>query len=148
MSTLKQRIQQDVIQAMKQGEKEKLTTLRMLAAAIKQIEIDERIELEDARVIAVIQKMIKQRQEAFKQYQDANRPELAEKEQKEIVIIEPYLPQMLSEAELNTLIQEAIEASDASSMKDMGKVIGFVKSKAKGCADMAMVSKIVKQKLS
>ena len=148
MSTLKQRIQQDVIQAMKQGEKEKLTTLRMLAAAIKQIEIDERIELEDARVIAVIQKMIKQRQEAFKQYQDANRPELAEKEQKEIVIIEPYLPQMLSEAELNTLIQEAIEASDASSMKDMGKVIGFVKSKAKGCADMAVVSKIVKQKLS
>ena len=148
MSTLKQRIQQDVIQAMKQGEKEKLTTLRMLAAAIKQIEIDERIELEDARVIAVIQKMIKQRQEAFKQYQDANRPELAEKEQKEIVIIEPYLPQMLSEAELDTLIQEAIEASDASSMKDMGKVIGFVKSKAKGCADMAMVSKIVKQKLS
>ena len=148
MSTLKQRIQQDVIQAMKQGEKEKLTTLRMLAAAIKQIEIDERIELEDARVIAVIQKMIKQRQEAFKQYQDANRPELAEKEQKEIVIIEPYLPQMLSEAELDTLIQEAIEASDASSMKDMGKVIGFVKSKAKGCADMAVVSKIVKQKLS
>ena len=148
MSTLKQRIRQDVIQAMKQGEKEKLTTLRMLAAAIKQIEIDERIELEDARVIAVIQKMIKQRQEAFKQYQDANRPELAEKEQKEIVIIEPYLPQMLSEAELDTLIQEAIEASDASSMKDMGKVIGFVKSKAKGCADMAVVSKIVKQKLS
>ncbi len=148
MSTLKQRIQQDVIQAMKQGEKEKLTTLRMLAAAIKQIEIDERIELEDARVIAVIQKMIKQRQEAFKQYQDANRPELAEKEQKEIVIIEPYLPQMLSEAELDTLIQEAIEASDASSMKDMGKVIGFVKTKAKGCADMAVVSKIVKQKLS
>ncbi|EGV51567.1 glutamyl-tRNA amidotransferase [Candidatus Endoriftia persephone str. Guaymas] len=145
---LKQRIQDDVKAAMKAREKQRLGTLRLITAAIKQREVDERIELDDDQVLAILEKMIKQRRDSIAQYQQAGRDELAAQEQSEIEIIQDYMPEGLSTEEINSLIEEAIASSGASAMKDMGKVMGQLKPKMQGRADMGQVSALVKQKLS
>ncbi|MDX1455046.1 MAG: GatB/YqeY domain-containing protein [Gammaproteobacteria bacterium] len=145
--SLKETILNDVKTAMKAGEKDKLGVLRMLTAAIKQREVDERIELDDTQVLAIVEKSIKQRKESIKQYVDGGRQELADKEQAEIDILQPYLPEQLSAEELGKLVDEAIAASGASEMKDMGKVMGQLKPKIQGKADMGDVSAMVKAKL-
>lgn len=146
--SLKDRIGNDVKDAMRAKDRARLTTLRMLQAAIKQREVDERIELDDAAVLAIIEKQIKQRREAAQQYSDAGRDELAQAEQAEIAIFEPYLPEQLSEAEIDAAIAQAIEASGASGMADMGKVMGQLKPQLQGKADMGQVSGRVKAQLS
>lgn len=146
--SLKQRIATDVKDAMRAKDKARLTTLRMLQAAIKQREVDERIELDDAAVLAIIEKQIKQRREAAQQYSDAGRDELAQAELAEISIIEPYLPEQLSGAEIDAAIEQAIEATGASGMADMGKVMGQLKPQLQGKADMGQVSGRVKARLS
>lgn len=150
MSTegLKDRIKADMITAMKAKDKDHLGLIRMLQAAIKQKEIDERILLDDTAVIAVIEKMIKQRRESAKQYEDGHRPELAAKEIQEIHLLETYMPNPLSENELNALIKETIDSMQASSIKDMGKVMNALKSHVQGRANMTDVSHKIKQFLS
>ncbi|MDX1497210.1 MAG: GatB/YqeY domain-containing protein [Salinisphaeraceae bacterium] len=146
--SLKDRIATDVKDAMRAKDKARLTTLRLLQAAIKQREVDERIELDDAAVVAIVEKQIKQRREAAQQYSDAGRDELAQAEQEEIAIFEPYLPEQLSDAEVDAAIAQAIEATGASGMADMGKVMGQLKPQLQGKADMGQVSGRVKAKLS
>jgi uncharacterized protein YqeY len=147
MSTLKERVTEDMKTAMRAGDKERLGTIRMLQAAIKQREVDERIVLDDAQVLAAIEKMIKQRKEAISQFEQGGRADLAAKEQSEIEQLQVYLPAQLSAAEVDTLIQEAIAATGAASIKDMGKVMGIVKTKAAGRADMGAVSARIKAAL-
>ena len=142
--TLKERITEDMKAAMRASEKERLSTIRMVQAAIKQREVDERITLDDAQVIAVLEKMVKQRRESIAQFELGGRVDLADKEKTEIELLQAYLPEQLSATELDVLIREAIAASGASSMKDMGKVIGAVKAKAAGRADMGAVSARIK----
>ncbi|HKL54203.1 MAG TPA: GatB/YqeY domain-containing protein [Wenzhouxiangellaceae bacterium] len=144
---LKQQINDQVKQAMKGGEKARLKVLRMLTAAIKQKEIDERIELDDAEVLAVIDKQIKQRRESIEQYSAGGRPELAEAEQAEIDILSDFLPEQLTDEELEAMIVAAIAATGAESMADMGKVMGQLKPKVQGRADMKQVSAAVRAKL-
>lgn len=146
--SLKQTINDQVKQAMKAGEKDRVKVLRLLTAAIKQREVDERIELDDAQVLAVIDKMVKQRRESIEQYTAGNRPELAAAEQAEIDILAEFLPEPLSEQELNAMIDQAIEASGASQMSDMGKVMGQLKPKVQGRADMKQVSAAVRARLA
>lgn len=146
--TLKERITEDMKSALRAGEKERLSTIRLALAAIKQREVDERITLDDGQVLAVLEKMIKQRREAITQFQAGGRADLVAKESAEISILEAYLPARLSAAELDTLIANAITATGASSPKDMGKVIALVKSQAQGRADMGAVSARVKEKLA
>jgi len=148
MSALKDRITGDMKAAMKGGDKPRLGVIRLILAAIKQIEVDERIELDDARVLSVLDKMVKQRRDSITQYENAGRTELADQEKFEIGIIQEYLPQQLTEAEIANLIDEAMEATGASSMKDMGKLMGMLKPKLQGRADMGAVSAQIKQKLS
>ncbi|MEM7054658.1 MAG: GatB/YqeY domain-containing protein [Pseudomonadota bacterium] len=145
---LKSQIQNDVKQAMKAGDKARVKVLRMLTAAIKQREIDERIELDDTQVLAVIDKMVKQRRESIAQYQAGNRPELAEVEQAEIDVLADFLPAPLSEDELNALIDDAIAATGASAMSDMGPVMGKLKPQVQGRADMKQVSAAVRAQLA
>jgi uncharacterized protein YqeY len=145
---LKQQILDDVKAAMKAKEKDRLGTLRLITAAIKQREVDERIDLDDTQVLAILEKMIKQRRDSIKQYQSAGRQELAEQEQREIAIIETYMPAGLSEEEVAAMIDTAITESNASGMQDMGKVMGLLKAQMQGRADMGKVSGLVKQKLS
>ena len=133
---------------MRAGEKERLGTIRLVLAAIKQREVDERITLDDTQVLSVLEKMIKQRKEAITQFESGGRADLVAKEQAELNVLQTYLPAQLSEAEVDTLIAEAIAATGANSIKDMGKVMGIVKAKAQGKADMASVSARIKQKLS
>ncbi len=133
--------------ALKGGEKERLVTIRMLLAAIQQREVDERIELNDVQIIGVAEKLIKQRREAADLYRKAEREELAAKEESEILILQAYLPEPLGEAELATLIDEVIRESGASSIKDMGQVMGQIKARAQGRADMAKVSQQVRARL-
>ncbi len=133
---------------MKSGDKARLGTIRMILAAIKQIEVDERIELDDNRIIAVLDKMLKQRRESIRQYRDANRQDLAEIEEAEIQIIQDFLPQALSTEEIQQMIEQAIAETGASSIKDMGKVMGILKPKMQGRADMAIVSAQIKTALS
>jgi uncharacterized protein YqeY len=133
--------------AMRAGEKERLGTIRMITAAIKQREVDERISLDDAQVLSVLEKMIKQRKESLVQFQAGNRPDLAAKESGEIDLLQAYLPPPLAEAEIDALIGEAINTTGALSVKDMGKVMGIVKGKAAGRADMALVGAKIKAKL-
>ncbi len=133
--------------AMRSGEKERLGVIRMITAAIKQREVDERISLDDAQVLSVLEKMIKQRKESLVQFQAGNRQDLADKEAGEITLLQGYLPSQLSDAELDVLIVEAIAATGASSIKDMGKVMGIIKGKAQGRADMAAVGAKIKAKL-
>lgn len=145
---LKERITTDMKDAMRGGDKARLGVIRMLQAEIKQREVDSREELDDAAITAVIEKMVKQRRESEKQYNEGGRPELAEKEAAEIVVLQTYLPEPLSDAELDALIDEVVAATGASSMQDMGKVMGQVKAKAAGRADMGSVSGKVKARLS
>jgi uncharacterized protein YqeY len=145
--TLKERINEDMKAAMRASDKERLSTIRMAQAAIKQREVDERTTLDDAQVIAVIEKMVKQRRESIAQFEQGGRPDLAAKEAGEIELLQGYLPAPLSEAELDSVIKEAIAASGASSIKDMGKVMAAVKAKAAGRADMGAVSARIKASL-
>jgi hypothetical protein len=145
---LKDRITEDMKTAMKAGERERLGTIRLALAAIKQREVDERITLDDTQVLAVLEKMIKQRREAITQFQTGGRADLVAKETAEIGVLQGYLPAQMSEAELDALIAQSIAASGATSLKDMGKVMALVKPKAQGRADMGAVSARIKQKLS
>ena len=147
-ASLKERITEDMKSAMRAGEKERLGTIRMLQAAIKQREVDERVMLDDAQVLAVVEKMLKQRKESIAQFEQGNRPDLAAKEQAEIELLVVYLPAQLTDAEVDTLIQEAIASTGAASVKDMGKVMGVVKAKAAGKTDMGAVSARIKAALS
>jgi len=146
--TLKERITEDMKAAMRASEKERLLTIRMVQAAIKQREVDERVVLDDAQVIAVLEKMVKQRRESIAAFEQGGRADLAEKEKIEIALLQVYLPTQLSAAEVDALIKEAIASTGATSMKDMGKVMGAVKAKAAGRADMGAVSASIKAALS
>ncbi|HJS89358.1 MAG TPA: GatB/YqeY domain-containing protein [Steroidobacteraceae bacterium] len=146
--TLKERITEDMKSAMRAGEKERLGTIRLALAAIKQREVDERITLDDGQVLAVLEKMIKQRKEAITQFQAGGRADLVAKESAEVSLLEAYLPARLSDAELDALIAGAIASTGATSAKDMGKVMALVKSQAQGRADMGVVSARVKEKLA
>jgi uncharacterized protein YqeY len=144
---LRDRITEDMKTAMRSGEKERLGTIRLALAAIKQREVDERITLDDTQVLAVLEKMIKQRREAIVQFESGKRADLVAKEGAEIAVLQAYLPAQMSESELDALIADAIKATGATSVKDMGKVMGFVKPKAQGKADMGALSARIKQKL-
>ena len=146
--SLKNQLLDDIKQAMRSGEKSRLTTLRMASAAVKQREVDERIEADDSVVLGVIEKMIKQRRESAEQYRAGNRPELAETEEAEIEILEPYLPEALSEAEINDQIDEAIAATGADGMQAMGAVMARLKPQLQGRADMKTVSGLVRARLA
>jgi uncharacterized protein YqeY len=146
--SLKERITDDMKAAMRSGEKERLGVIRMITSAIKQREVDERITLDDAQVLSVLEKMIKQRKESLVQFQAGNRQDLVDKESAEITLLQGYLPAQLSDSELDTLIEEAITATGASSIKDMGKVMGLIKGKAQGRADMGAVGAKIKARLS
>jgi uncharacterized protein YqeY len=146
--TLKERITEDMKAAMRASQKERLSTIRMLQAAIKQREVDERITLDDAQVIAVVEKMVKQRRESIAQFEQGNRHDLAAREQAEITLLQGYLPTPLTDAEIDALIREAISSTAAASIKDMGKVMGVVKARAAGRADMGVVSARIKATLA
>jgi uncharacterized protein YqeY len=145
--SLKERITDDMKAAMRSGEKERLGVIRMITSAIKQREVDERITLDDAQVLSVLDKMIKQRKESLVQFQAGNRQDLVDKETAEITLLQGYLPSQLSEAEVDVLIGDAVAATGASSIKDMGKVMAIIKAKAQGRADMAAVGAKIKAKL-
>ena len=147
--TLKQRIQDDMKAAMRAKEKERLGAIRLITAAIKQVEVDERVDsLDDTRVLAVLQKMLKQRRDSQAQYLKANRQDLADQEAYEIGIIQAYMPQPLTESALEELIDAVLKETGASSMKDMGKVMGQVKGRAQGRADMGAVCAKIKARLA
>ena len=145
--TLKERITEDMKSAMRSGEKERLATIRLALAAIKQREVDERITLDDGQVLGVLEKMIKQRKEAIGQFQAGGRADLVAKESAEIEVLKVYLPAQLSDSELEALISRAIEQTGAASVKDMGKVMAAVKAEAQGRADMSAVSTRVRTRL-
>ena len=145
---LKATLQKDQIKAMKAGEKKRLQVIRLMMSAIKQIEVDSRKDLSDDDIIAVLGKMLKQRRDSYTQYTDAGRTDLAEQEAFEITLIEEYMPEALSDDEVAAIIDEIIASTGASSPKDMGKVMGQLKSKLQGSADMAAASALVKQKLT
>ena len=145
---LKDRINEDMKSAMKSREQERLGTLRLLSAAAKQREVDERITLDDAALVAIVEKEIKKRRESIAQYEKAQRQDLADKEKYEISVIEVYLPKQMSQAEVEAIVAEAIAASGAKGAADMGKVMGIVKPKLAGKADMGRVSGLVKAKLA
>lgn len=147
MTTLKERITEDMKAAMRASAKERLSTIRMVQAAIKQREVDERITLDDAQVIAVLEKMVKQRKESIAQFEQGGRQDLADKEKSEIALLQEYLPAQLSDAEVDALIREAIASTGAASIRDMGKVMGAVKAQAAGRADMGAVSARIKAAL-
>jgi uncharacterized protein YqeY len=145
--SLKDQITEDMKSAMKAGDKDRLKVVRLMLAAIKQIEIDKRIELDDAAVLTVLDKMVKQRRDSVEQFQKGNRNDLADIELAEIVILENYLPEKLSDEELDAMIDEAIRSTGAESIRDMGKVMGQIKAKAAGRADMGAVGARVKARL-
>lgn len=145
--SLKDRIQQDMKDSLRGGNKSRLAVIRLILAAIKQREVDERIELDDAQVTAVLDKMTKQRRESISQFEKANRTDLVDQEAAELQIIQEFLPEQLGEAEINALIDAAMEQTGASSIKDMGKVMGQLKPKLQGRADMAAVSALIKARL-
>lgn len=147
-SALKQRLTDDMKLAMRNKDKPRLGVVRLALAAIKQREVDERIELDDSQVLAVLDKMVKQRRDSIGQYEAAGRQELADQEHYEISVLQDYLPTALTEEEIDTLVSEAVERSGAESMKDMGKVMGILKPQIQGRADMAAVSQIIKARLS
>ncbi len=147
MSELKSRITEDMKTAMRGGDKARLGVIRMLQAAIKQREVDERIELDDAAIVAIVEKMIKQRRDSIQQFNDGGRPELAEQEAFEIEQIKDYMPQPLSEEALAAMVEQAIAETGAESAKDMGKVMGWIKPRAAGRADMGALSGRIKARL-
>ena len=146
--SLKERITEDMKTAMRSGDKERLGHIRMLQAAIKQREVDERITLDDTQVMAVLEKMIKQRREAIAQFEAGGRADLAAKEATEITLLQTYLPEQLSAAELEALVAAAIAETGATTVKDMGKVMALVKGRAAGRADMGAVGALIKAKLA
>ncbi len=148
MSQLKQSIQADMIKAMKAKEKNRTSILRLMMSAFKQIEVDERIDLDDDRIIQIIDKMCKQRKESIFQFEKANRSDLIQIEQDELVILKEYLPAALSAKEIDGFINDAIKKTGASSIKEMGKVMGILKPQLQGRADMGSVSQQIKSRLS
>jgi uncharacterized protein YqeY len=148
MMALTERITEDMKSAMRAAEKDRLGTLRLALAAIKQREVDERVTLDDSQVLATLEKMIKQRKEAITQFQAGGRADLAAKESAEIAVLQTYLPAQMSEAEIDAMISEAMASTGASSVKDMGKVMGILKAKAAGRVDMGALSARIKSKLS
>jgi len=145
--SLKTDILDDIKQAMRAGDKVRLKTLRLVTSAIKQREVDERIELDDEQVLAILEKMVKQRRESAEAFRQGERPELAQVEEAEIEVLNAYMPTPLSDEELDTLIDEAIAATDAEGMAAMGPVMATLKSKAQGRADMRDVSQRVRARL-
>lgn len=145
--SLKARITDDMKSAMKAGEKDRLGVIRLILAALKQREVDERIELDDAMVIGILEKMVKQRRDSIEQYTTASREDLAAVERAEVAVIQQYLPAALSEAEIGQIVAKAIADSGASSGRDLGKVIALVKPQVAGRADMAQVTALIKAKL-
>jgi uncharacterized protein YqeY len=148
MSDLKARIIDDMKSAMKAKDKEGLKAVRMILGAIKQKEVDDRIELSDTQILVVIQKMVKQRKDSISQFTDGGRMDLVEVEQAELAILNNYMPAQLSEAEITTAVDKAIADSGASSMQDMGKLMGLLKGQLDGKADMGVVSGVIRSKLS
>jgi hypothetical protein len=146
--TLKTRLQDDMKSSMKSGNKERLGVIRLMLAAIKQIEVDERIELDNDRITAVLDKMTKQRRESIAQFDSAGRDDLTAIEQAELEIILEYLPEALSDAEINDLVEQSISATGATTIKDMGKLMGLLKPQLQGRADMGKVSQLIKSRLS
>jgi len=146
--TLKARITTEMKTAMRAKDKPRLGTIRLIQAEIKRIEVDERIELDDTRVLAILDKMSKQRRDSLSQFKDAGRDDLAEQEQSELDVIAEFLPAALTEEELQLLIDQAIADSGAQAMSDMGKVMGILKPQVQGRADMGVVSKQIKARLS
>jgi len=147
MSGLLKKLQDEMKAAMKSGDKERLSTIRMLISEIKKVQIDKKKELSDEEIIQILQRYAKQRKESIKQYTEAGREDLAQKEERELKIVQEFLPQQLSEEEIEKIVEEAISETRASSMKDMGKVMKVVMEKVKGRADGSLVSSIVKKKL-
>lgn len=148
MSNTRQQLLDDIKSAMKAGEKSKLATLRLMSAAIKQREVDERTEVDESTTIAIFDKLLKQRRESIAQYSKASRDDLVAQEQAEIEIIQNYLPEALSTEEIEGIVASAIDKSGAESVKDMGKVMGLVKPELQGRADMADVSKLIRSRLN
>lgn len=148
MDTMQGRLKDEMKQAMRNREKARLGVIRLIMAAIKQKEVDERIVLDDEQVIVVLDKMLKQRRESIRQYRDAGRDELAEIEEAEVIVIQDFLPQALTEDEISDMVQSAIADCSASSIKDMGKVMAILKPAMQGRADMAMVSTKIKAMLA
>jgi uncharacterized protein YqeY len=146
--TLKQRIQEDMKAAMRAGEKQRLGVIRLILAAIKQREVDERITLDDNQVVVVLDKMLKQRRESIEQYEKAAREDLAAQERFEVTVLQQYMPQQMSEAEIVAVVQQAIAETGANSAKDMGKVMNIIRPQMQGRADMKVVSDLVKKQLS
>jgi len=147
MSELKQQLTADMKQAMRDKDKPRLGVVRLALAAIKQREVDERVELDDTQVLAVLDKMVKQRRDSVRQFEEAGRQDLADQESFEITVLQTYLPEALGDDELDTLIDEAIAVSGASSMKEMGKAMGILKPRVQGRADMGAVSAKLKARL-
>jgi uncharacterized protein len=148
MSNLKQRINDDVKTAMRNKDRDLLVTLRMITAAIKQKEVDERVELDDTRILAIIDKMSRQHRDSIQQYEAAGRTDLVDKEKAELAIVQTYLPEQLSDDEVKQLIESAIQATGAATIKDMGKVMGIIRPQVQGRADMTRTGELVKALLS
>ena len=146
--SLKERIQDDMKSAMRARDKERLAVIRLILAAIKQREVDERITLTDTQVISVLERMLKQRRESITQYQTAGRDELAAKEAFEVSVIQTYMPEALNDAEIDSIINSAIAATGAHSIRDMGKVMALIKDQVQGRADMVVISARIKARLS
>ena len=146
--SLRERLNEDLKSAMKAREAERLAALRLMLAAVKQREVDERVTLDDAGVVAVVEKMIKQRKDSIAQYEKAARQDLADKEKFEISVIEGYLPKQMSQPEIEAAVAEAVAQSGAKSAADMGKVMGVLKPRLAGRADMGKVSALVKARLA
>jgi len=147
-TSLKQQLTADMKSAMKDKDKQRLTTIRLILSATKQVEVDERIEVDDHRLIGILDKMAKQRRESISQYEQAGREDLADIERAELAIISTYLPEALSEQQITELIEQAISSTSASSMQEMGKVMAILKPQLQGRADMSQVSQLIKSKLS
>ena len=147
MSTTKDQILADIKAAMKAGDKSRLATLRLISAAIKQMEVDERIDVDESQTMAILDKLMKQRRESITQYEKAGRDDLVAVEQAESTIIQTYLPAALDQSEIDKIVGDAITTTGAASIKDMGKVMGLVKPALQGRADMAAVSKLIKERL-
>ena len=146
--SLKDRITNDMKSAMRAKDKERLLTVRSILAAIKQQEVDTREDVDDAAVQSILEKQVKQRRDSIAQFDKAGRDDLADIERKELVVLQEYMPEQLTGAEIDDLIQQALEATGASTMSDMGKVMGFIKPKAQGRVDMGKVSGLIKSRLS
>lgn len=148
MELLKSRIKDDMKVAMRAKDKERLIVIRTILAAIKQIEVDERVELDNERIVVVLDKMLKQRRESIKQFNEAGRTDLSDIEEAEVLVIQSFLPKALSEDEIKALVEQAITAVAAESVKDMGKVMGILKPQMLGRADMSVVGKLIKARLA